>query len=166
MPHAATSVEARQFINLKQDWQFVPVEHHLRNASAAFDKKRLIVVVDDDVYLVFIPVVNCTFDDICVKPLLFRFKPLEQRNGITFHSLSRKAAARAYMSVYAPWHIYLNTDRYCLSATLDYRIKRSLQVISCRKFYTLLWRDTATQYYFNVWVNSRFSSHAFILLKF
>ena len=69
MPHAAASVEARQFINFKQDWQFVPVEHHLRNARAAFDKKRLIVVVDDDVYLVFIPVVDSTFNNICVKPL-------------------------------------------------------------------------------------------------
>ena len=77
MSHAAASVEACQFINLKQDWQFVPVEHHLRNARAAFDKKRLIVVVDDDVYLVLIPVVDSALNDICIKPLLFRLQPLK-----------------------------------------------------------------------------------------
>ena len=77
MTQAASSVEACQFACFKQLRQFVNVEHHLRNLCAALDDKRLVVIVDDDVNLIIVAAVDSALNDICVKPLLFRFKPLK-----------------------------------------------------------------------------------------
>ena len=55
------------------------VEHHLRNATTALNREWLSVVVDDYANLVMIAAINRAFDNICVKPLLFRFKPKLKR---------------------------------------------------------------------------------------
>ena len=66
---AAASVKTFQFIGFEQLWQFVLVEHHLRNTTTALNREWLSVIVDDYTNLVTITTINRAFDNICIKPL-------------------------------------------------------------------------------------------------
>ena len=66
---ATASVKTCQLIGFEQLWQFVLVEHQLRNTCAALDDKWFIVIIDDYTNLVTIAAINRAFDNICVKPL-------------------------------------------------------------------------------------------------
>ena len=69
MSQAAASVKTCQLIGFEQLWQFVLVEHHLRNTCAALDDKWFIVIIDDYTNPVTKTTIDRAFDDICVKPL-------------------------------------------------------------------------------------------------
>ena len=69
MSQAAASVKTCQLIGFEQLWQFVLVEHHLRNTTTALNREWLSVVVDDYINLITIAAINRAFDNICIKPL-------------------------------------------------------------------------------------------------
>ena len=69
MSQAAASVKTCQLIGFEQLWQFVLVEHYLRNTCAALNDKWFIVIIDDYTNLVTIATINRTLNNICIKPL-------------------------------------------------------------------------------------------------
>ena len=66
---ATASVKTCQLIGFEQLWQFVLVEHQLRNTTATLDDKWFIVIIDDYTNLVTIAAINRALDNICIKPL-------------------------------------------------------------------------------------------------
>ena len=69
MSQAAASVKTFQFIGFEQLWQFVLVEHHLRNTCAALNREWLSVIIDDYTNLITITTIHRALNDIRVKPL-------------------------------------------------------------------------------------------------
>src|SRR5574344_1276331 len=145
MSQTAASVKTFQLIGFEQLGQFVLVKHYLSDTCTSLDNKRLVVVIDNDSYLVKIAAVDCALNYIRVEMPCPAFLPRETRDCHTLDTFYRKSATWTYMSVYARWQSYLYTDFHYLSATFDYCVNRNVQVIACRIFHTLLWHPASAQ---------------------